>query len=1258
MTGFRDLRPVGCALAVLACLALAACGGGGGGGDGDSTVSVSSFSGTLSSSTEAPFTIRGAGFTGTTVTVRFQAPSGTPFLGGTAAELETTATVESPTQVSGTSPAGGVTGSLDAFVEVRVGSRVGRSTDPVARFEGATFDRIDPATFSDTEPTPFTIHGTGFGPAGGTADLQLDALEGSPFAGGTLGSVTVAVTIVSTTEITGVMPPLATLGAVATKPGIARRSTDAMAPPATPAGRALSFELPDTTTAAVIIVRFGSGHTTTVQQFPPPAISVPSVTAAKGLDPSPGGTHRLRLHAAGENYGPGSLLVELPLRTYSMSVPSGAAGSSQTPPQVGLEFDDGADLSAHLFLASGTPVDAEVSTRMGGASDTEAFVRFRFDRATFEDVESALSRDVDQRSQVAVFIAETMETRVVDPETKQPATSSWDFLTRTGTVSAAFPPASAPKAERFIHFDDVLAGGTFASPGPAGLGLERGGASIDDWFRGRGASSSSRGVGGRLESEFYFSAGADTSLPGFVAATVRGDPLGTVFVRRLSLGDGTSEQPVALDELKCTCGALSGLEIDADAAGRVSFFTQAAVSSGRCLSRVITGTNAQEPSEAPRNLVTWTEGEKPEFERGGNVSVESLLEQGAFFEHTLASRSDDANAIAVRAMAWGLAAGDTPGSSATPDFMQMVVAGGSEIPALIQSVAADATLFDEATLQTRGRNAEGESIERWRWSLDALRVEGVQIAFDPDGGLPTVSISAAFTKAELQGNADVLGQRSEGSIDFRTREQDLGPLTFEPVAGSGGRVSPIEFQVDGTTNGLPGYAFATEVQGGDPNNGPPARATTFVALRAGRDLPHFMVSPEARVQYGSMRIARVERDPSSGMVTHAPLALDLGNVTVQSWSVEFRPGDPPIQIMELAHGRVRVDTESRLPVGTRTESAEIDVDGGRIVLAALAPLGLDADEVLGSGPTSHALTLTLDGDSTAVLPLDAMACDTRPALPGSGRSMAALDPVVLATPSPLALPFLMTAWMRGTPQSSPFEVKSWPRPRDSMPQVLATFAWESATVLSVSALADEDDIQVTTAVQPESLRIDYDSRGPNHGPDEAELRLDWDLAQDTGGPIVYVPVADAPEVTLPATGPGATLTLPSGQRAPIGGPVFVAMGGIGAAGPGPAFITAGPFMSRRMDGFSPLLMHWALANEGSLAAPSPWLAQVFDRTEATQVEWSSGYLRYSLEALAGSPPEEVLQVEQPTTWSLERRAWDRDGNEIEPSQLVEIKDKD
>ncbi len=142
-----------------------------------------------------PIVLAGNGFapTGSVCTIRFRAPTGTPFLGGTSAILDVPGTVDSLTQISGTTAVTGLSSKLNARVEVLLsGGGAGGSVGPILLFE------VRPTAVADLYTgaignVPFAV-AAGAGLRANDTDPDGDALTvtAGTFATSQGGSVTIA----------------------------------------------------------------------------------------------------------------------------------------------------------------------------------------------------------------------------------------------------------------------------------------------------------------------------------------------------------------------------------------------------------------------------------------------------------------------------------------------------------------------------------------------------------------------------------------------------------------------------------------------------------------------------------------------------------------------------------------------------------------------------------------------------------------------------------------------------------------------------------------------------------------------------------------------------------------------------------------------------------------------------------------------------------------------------------------------------------
>ena len=149
-------------------------------------------------------TITGTGFApnGSNPTVRFRAPAGTPFLGGTAAFLDVTGTVVNDTTITCTTPRAGISVAQAADIGVFLTTGITEilSAAPLVTFDPPTIASLAPTMVESEIPQTVTITGTGFGSATGNVNVVLSG-AGTPFSLGTQPSLTVLGTITSSTTI-------------------------------------------------------------------------------------------------------------------------------------------------------------------------------------------------------------------------------------------------------------------------------------------------------------------------------------------------------------------------------------------------------------------------------------------------------------------------------------------------------------------------------------------------------------------------------------------------------------------------------------------------------------------------------------------------------------------------------------------------------------------------------------------------------------------------------------------------------------------------------------------------------------------------------------------------------------------------------------------------------------------------------------------------------------------------------------------------
>ncbi len=212
----RNSRAFLAGLPLLLCLG---CGGGSNPPAPPPILLTAFFPGTpMSSDTATAYTLFGGNFlaagdpVGALATVRFRATTGTPFLGGTSATLETSGVIVSGDEIVGIVPAAEIPasagGPLPASVEVELLlGGAAASSGPLAQFARLQPQITDflPATpISGVKATPFTVFGSGLGPVGGTAQVTFSALAGEFCGSGS--SATVDGLITSSSTITGITP--------------------------------------------------------------------------------------------------------------------------------------------------------------------------------------------------------------------------------------------------------------------------------------------------------------------------------------------------------------------------------------------------------------------------------------------------------------------------------------------------------------------------------------------------------------------------------------------------------------------------------------------------------------------------------------------------------------------------------------------------------------------------------------------------------------------------------------------------------------------------------------------------------------------------------------------------------------------------------------------------------------------------------------------------------------------------------------------
>ena len=155
-------------------------------------------------------TITGTGFApnASAPTIRFRAPAGTPFLGGTAAFLDVTGTVVNDTTITCTTPRAGISAATAAEIGVFLTTGITEvlSAGTLVTFDPPAITSTAPLTVQSEIPETVTITGTGFGSATGQCTVTFEAAVGTPFTLGAVGSIAVTGTVVNPTTITCTSP--------------------------------------------------------------------------------------------------------------------------------------------------------------------------------------------------------------------------------------------------------------------------------------------------------------------------------------------------------------------------------------------------------------------------------------------------------------------------------------------------------------------------------------------------------------------------------------------------------------------------------------------------------------------------------------------------------------------------------------------------------------------------------------------------------------------------------------------------------------------------------------------------------------------------------------------------------------------------------------------------------------------------------------------------------------------------------------------
>jgi hypothetical protein len=171
-----------------AALFVASCGGGGAGG-GAPPLSLASIEATgpfagiagFVARANTPFVVRGTRFgqsAGLECTVRFLAQTGTPFVGGTSATVETPGSITPEGEIVGVTPIATLVhvAFVDAYIVVELPSGFEIASEaPIARFLAPVLDGLTPEAFDAVvDPAPATVVGRFLGQ--GTADQPVTLL--------------------------------------------------------------------------------------------------------------------------------------------------------------------------------------------------------------------------------------------------------------------------------------------------------------------------------------------------------------------------------------------------------------------------------------------------------------------------------------------------------------------------------------------------------------------------------------------------------------------------------------------------------------------------------------------------------------------------------------------------------------------------------------------------------------------------------------------------------------------------------------------------------------------------------------------------------------------------------------------------------------------------------------------------------------------------------------------------------------------------
>ncbi|MEM8883340.1 MAG: hypothetical protein AAGD14_04670 [Planctomycetota bacterium] len=142
------------------------------------------------------------------------ADTGTPFLGGTAATIDLSATVESDSRIRATTtPAGVSEEDVRAFVEVVLADgRRASSATPLATVRPPTLTSLGPLLTEASVGAEFRLNGDGLGEPGADVSVSFLSDAGTPFVWGTSDRLVTTPTSVEATGIRGLYPAAAVDG--------------------------------------------------------------------------------------------------------------------------------------------------------------------------------------------------------------------------------------------------------------------------------------------------------------------------------------------------------------------------------------------------------------------------------------------------------------------------------------------------------------------------------------------------------------------------------------------------------------------------------------------------------------------------------------------------------------------------------------------------------------------------------------------------------------------------------------------------------------------------------------------------------------------------------------------------------------------------------------------------------------------------------------------------------------------------------------